>query len=223
MKQMAFDADVVDGLSLEEFVASVCSREFHKWLLAKTVAGRAAAGPRIIGPGAPDTNPALDLQQARQALISAAGEAIRSGRYRLRGIPAGAHAPVDIAPDLVGVARIRNLSNSAIFARGRIFDCVRIADTQSAQARGLPEPTVPAVRLATPLLTPSEQLIHDAVITLWPDGFPVGLRAQQRNIQIVEFFQRKTGRPVDDRTIKRYFKKMKPPVPKSPRLSLVAP
>jgi hypothetical protein len=211
-----------DGFDLESFARIACPSPWKKWHTSKVAADRAAAGPKIVGPGAPTTDPVIEMQCARQELVRAVGEIIRGGRYKLCGIPSGAHAPIEIVPDLLAGARVKDMKRSIISSRGRIFDCVKVYEAANRSGRDA-EPKITAPPPVPAKLTRSEGVIHIAVTTLWPDGIPPALRADSRNDQIVAFFQEKNGRPISVSAIKRYFRKANAPEPRRPKLALVGP
>jgi hypothetical protein len=58
-------------------------------------------------------------------------------------------------------------------------------------------------------LTPTEQAVHLAVVSLWPEKPPPGLKSKERDKQILDWQKKNKLSVASPSTIKRYFQKMK--------------
>jgi hypothetical protein len=126
-----------EGLPLEQLWSVAFPFELQNLQAAKLAVAQAEAAPKIIGPGAPATDPRSRAkeQEATRVCLVKVGELICSGRYKVCAIPAGGFTSIEIEPDLLAHVRVKSLSQSIIHAKGRRFECVRIFEKITQIAR----------------------------------------------------------------------------------------
>jgi hypothetical protein len=142
----------IDGVSLAELAQQMGAREWEESAQAKkelasaggrilTLAGSGwglsthlrsdgSARPgfyRVIQPDRAKATNRADL--ASQAVCGVVREQIKTGLYKIQGVPKDGHEPVDISAALFSSMRIISLQKSIIAGGKRRFDCVRVFST----------------------------------------------------------------------------------------------